>query len=98
MSSKEELVERIEQKRQILWEQKIHYSQVTDELSSVSQLHYRMSKALKQQNLNIKKKTKKYIDNCVERALYEAELEYSTEILSNITNPTEYVISFLFST
>jgi hypothetical protein len=91
MSSNEEIIQRIEHKKQLLLEQKCLYSQVTDELSAENQLHFRMSKALKQQNINIKRKTKKYIDNCVQRALFEAELEYSTEILKNITNPTEYV-------
>jgi hypothetical protein len=88
---KDEIIERIELKKRILSEQKLLYSQTTDELSRENQLHFRMSKALKKQNLNIKRKTKRYLDDCVQRAYYEAELEYSHEILTQVSDTTEYV-------
>jgi TATA-box binding protein (TBP) (component of TFIID and TFIIIB) len=88
---KDEILQRIELKKKFLSEQKLLYSQTTDELSAENQIHFRMFKALKKQNSNIKNQTKIYIDNCVQRAYYEAELKYSHQILDQVSDQTEYV-------
>ena len=85
------MCERIEEKKKLLSLRKKEYSELTDTLSSLQQLHFRMFKALKKQNLNIKNDIKKYVNCCVQRALNEAEYEYSMTILREVNDQTLYV-------
>lgn len=89
----DEILKRIQNKKSILLENKLLYSKKTDELSVENQFYSKVSKVIKKQNSNIKKSTKIYINNCVKRALYEAELEYSQDILSNLSNNKQHVRS-----
>ncbi len=90
-----EIIDRIEKKKKFLSSQKILYSDLTDSLSLSLQLSHRMTKALKNQTTEITKKTKRYVNLCVERALLEAEQEYTRELLEIVSDNTKYVRDLL---
>jgi LPS O-antigen subunit length determinant protein (WzzB/FepE family) len=86
-----EVLKRLEAKKEKLQQLKVEYSATTDRLYASNQSFLRMKKALKQQSKDIRTDTSSYIDNCVGLALSEAESAFFAEMQSELKENLDYV-------